>query len=133
MKVFKAIHLNAAKHTLCYLAGTVDLGITYRRQNNFELVGYADADWGSDSKDRISISGYLFKLSGGPLTWACRKQKTVAGSLSEAEYVALSEAAKDCVWLLQIASEIKIDIPKPVTIHEDNQGCIAIAQNPVHH
>ncbi|KAF5094301.1 hypothetical protein DV451_005044 [Geotrichum candidum] len=133
MKAPKAIHLNAAKHTLRYLAGTVDLGITYRRQNKFELVGYADADWGSDSKDRISISGYLFKLSGGPLTWACRKQKTVAGSSSEAEYVALSEAAKECVWLLQITSEMKIDIPKPVTIHEDNQGCIAIAQNSVHH
>ena len=124
MRAPKVIHLNAAKHILRYLAGTFYLGIIYRQQNKFELLGYADTDWGSDVKERVSISGYLLKLYGGLLTWACRKQKTVAGSSSEAEYVALSEAAKECVWLLQITSEMKIDIPKPVNIHENNQGCI---------
>jgi histone deacetylase 1/2 len=62
MKAPKAIHLNAAKHTLRYLVGTVDLGITYLRPNKLELVGFADADWGSDTKDRVSCCNSCFAM-----------------------------------------------------------------------
>lgn len=133
MKAPKALHFNTAKHIFHCLTGAIDLGITYCRQNKLELGGHADPDWGSDARDRVSVSGYLFKLSGGPLTWACHKQKTVAGSTSIAEYVFLSKAAKDCVWLLPLAFEMHVNLPKLVTIYEDNQGCIAIAQNTVHY
>ena len=129
----KKIHLKAAKHCLRYLAGTINLGITYSKQSSFSLTGYVDADYAQDESDRISVTGYVFMLAGGPITWASRKQKSPAASSTEAEYVALSEASNECVWLLQLGSEMNISIPTPVTLFEDNQGCIAIAENPVHH
>jgi hypothetical protein len=59
-------------------------------ENDDELLGYADANWAGDVDTRRSISGNVFKVANGVISWSSKKQSTVAKSTTEAEYVALS-------------------------------------------
>ncbi|VVT54841.1 uncharacterized protein SAPINGB_P004289 [Magnusiomyces paraingens] len=49
--------MEAAKHTLRYLKGTAELGLEYRAQKVYKLVGYSDADYAQDKQDRKSFTG----------------------------------------------------------------------------
>ncbi|XP_071581029.1 uncharacterized protein [Temnothorax nylanderi] len=80
----------AAKRVLRYLKGTLDLGLVYSPDVK-PLKGYVDSDWGNCPDDRRSYSGYVFALSGSPISWDARKQRTVALSSTEAEYMALTD------------------------------------------
>lgn len=84
-----ATHLNAAVHVLPYLKGTRDLCLVYKRQPstvNANVVGYSDADWGSDENDKIS---YGVCIHCGLVSWSSHKQTTVANSTMELEYMVL--------------------------------------------
>ncbi len=96
-------------------------------------MAYSDADWAGDSEDRKSTSGYLFQIAGGPVSWRSKKQDTVALSTAEAEYVALSSATQECVWMRRLNSELGNPPEGPSTILEDNQSSIAMAKNPQYH
>ncbi len=127
-----AAHLTAVKRILRYLKGTLNLALKYERSDSGTLIGYSDADWAGDQDDRRSTTGNVFLLGGGAVSWLSKKQSTVALSTAEAEYVALSQAAQECVWLRRLLSDLGMDV-SPVMILEDNQGAIAIAKNPVDH
>jgi hypothetical protein len=71
-----------------YIAGTINLGYRYTSDGNEELIGFRDLDMGGDMDDRKRTSGILFMLGGYPATWQSQKQKIVALSSCEAEYVA---------------------------------------------
>ncbi|RVE41856.1 hypothetical protein evm_013500 [Chilo suppressalis] len=126
-------HWIAAKRVLRYLMGTKDLALFYRRGNQNEFVlGYADADHAGDF-DRRSNSGWVFLSQGGAISWESKKQRTVAISSAEAEYVALSEAAKEAIFIRRFIAELR-DGPNPaISIFTDSQSAMAIAKNPVHH
>ena len=110
----------------------MDLGLTYSAERaSFE--GYTDADWGNCPIDRRAYSGYLFLLNGGPITWDSRKQRTVATSTVEAEYVALSEGVRDAIFQKRFIAELGFPDSKELIVFSDNQGAIALAKNPVHH
>ena len=127
-------HWKAIKHILRYLVGTTKYGLLYSRNTSqIDCVGYSDADWGGDLDDRKSTSGYIFQIAGGPVSWRSRKQSCVALSTSEAEYIALTSAAQEGIWLRQLISEILKKPMKPVTIYEDNQSTICLARNPQFH
>ena len=79
------------------------------------------------------MSGNLFFYGGGAISWLSKKQPVVALSTSEAEYIALSCAAQEAVWLKLLLTSFGVSIDKPITIKEDNQGAIAIARDPVKH
>ncbi|XP_067215685.1 uncharacterized protein [Linepithema humile] len=100
-------HWLAAKRVLRYLAGLADLRLIYS-QTNKPLVGFADADWGGCTKDRRSYTGYVYLLSGAPITWKSQKQRTVALSSTEAKYVSLSEATKEAVYLHSLLHEFDL-------------------------
>ena len=68
-------HLEAAKKTLRYLKQTMNTGITFTAKA--DLLGYCDSDWAGDLDKRKSTTGYIFTLSGGPISWKSR-QPTVA-------------------------------------------------------
>jgi hypothetical protein len=120
-----------AKRVLRYLKGTQNLGLQYQKEKKNDLIGYSDASY-AEEKDRKSIGGYVFLQAGAAITWKSQKQKIVAQSSAEAEYVALAEAAKEAIWLRKFQTNFKMETNYPIVIYEDNQSAIQIANNPIH-
>lgn len=93
------LHWKAAKRVLRYLAGTCNMGIEYRSSNMTNILTvYSDADYGTCSDTRKSISGVILILNNGPVIWFSRKQGVVATSTTYAEYIAAYDATKEIVW-----------------------------------
>lgn len=118
------------KRVMRYLNGTADHGlwIQVQKESTLRLVGYADSNWAGDLNDRKSTSGFVAFLGGAPITWLSKKQGSVALSTSEAEYIAMSECAKELKWLQNLAKEFKIVDPSRSSIAFcDNSGAISWA------
>ena len=122
-------HVTAVKRVLRYLNGRRSLGITYGSNSNPVFYGFTDSDWGQDINDRKSISGYVFLLAGGAISWSSKKQNSVALSTMEAEYVALAHATKDSLWLRTFVSDLGFPLENPTSILCDNQAAIAYAHD----
>ena len=75
-------------------------------EKELKRVGYSDSDWAGDHVDRKSTSGFAFMLNRGPISYASRKQAVIALSCTEAEYVALSLAAREATWLRPLLTEL---------------------------
>ena len=88
MTCFNETHWKAAKQVLKYLNKTKTTYLKYKRTDDFAVSGYSDASWASDRETRRSISGYVFKLGAGAISWKSRLQNCVASSTLEAEYIA---------------------------------------------
>ncbi|CAM8908570.1 unnamed protein product [Rhodiola kirilowii] len=126
-------HLLAAKRILRYISGTSDYGIMYSHMNEFCLIGYIDSDWVGDVETRKSTSGYAFYLGNGVVSWSSKKQQVVALSTAEAEYIVVTTAAYQAVWLRRILEDLKHKQEGPTKIMCDNKSAIALAKNPVFH
>ena len=126
-------HWQAVKRIFRYLNGTIDYGILYEKEKISECFGYSDADWAGDQTDRKSTSGHCFTIGSGIVTWKSNKQTCVALSTAEAEYVALSSAAQEAVWMQKLLQEIKFAKAEPILIYEDNQSAIGLAKSSRHH
>ena len=98
-----------------------------------ELVGYSDSDLAGDINDRKSTTGVVFFLNGSPITWTSQKQKVVALSSCEAEYMAAATAACQGIWLSRLYGELARSDPMTVKLFIDNKSAIALSKNPVHH
>ena len=88
----------AAKRTLQYLMGTIDLRINYE-SNDASLTGYSDTDFANNELDYRSLTGYVFKIGNTAITWNTRKQPTVVLSTMEAKYMAVATATRKAIWL----------------------------------
>jgi hypothetical protein len=127
-------HLNVVKQIMRYLKGTLDFGLVYTQERKEEmLVGYTDSDLGGDLVGRRSTGGMVFYLNDSLITWCSYKEKTVALSSCEAEFMAATEAAKQSIWLSNLLSELTTRKVKIVTIYVDNNSAIALMKNPVFH
>jgi hypothetical protein len=126
-------HMTAVKRILRYLKGTKDLTLQYVKGSGDNMIGYSDADWAGSHDDRHSTTGNVFLLSGGAISWLSRKQATVALSTSEAEYVAMSCAAQEIIWLRRLLGELGLDVGESTILYEDNRGAIAMSKNPMGH
>ena len=112
------------------MKGTAHYGLTYTRNaDNFDVRGYVDSDWAGDTDTRRSTAGYVFTVLGGPLSWTARLEKPVAQSSCVAELIALNECAKEAIWERKLLRAFGISCDEPMILFEDNQGCIAIANN----
>ena len=127
-------HWKVVKTILKYLRRTKDQFLIYG-DSELKLKGYTDASFASDKDDSKSISGYVFTLNGGAVSWKSSKQPTVADSTTEAEYIAASEAAKEAVWLRKFIHELGVvpSIEESVPLLCDNNGAIAQAKEPRSH
>lgn len=126
-------HEAGIKHVLRYLSSTKDLKLIYKQTGKM-IEGYADADWGSDALDRKSYSGYAFFLGGCVFSWASQKQNCVALSSTESEYIALTAATKEAVYLKSLLGELEVHESKlPVLIYGDNLSAQQLVKNPVYH
>nr|CAD1823506.1 unnamed protein product [Ananas comosus var. bracteatus] len=127
------IHMGAAKRILRYLKGTSDHGLWFTKTNNFSLFDFSDSDWADSIDDRSSTSGFVFKLGSSTVCWSSKKQHTMALSSSEAEYVALTTAACQAIWLRRILCDLYQKQTDPMIIYCGNQSTIVTAKNPVQH
>lgn len=125
-------HWSYAKRILKYLKNTKNYALKYCKSGNVEINGYVDADWANNSIDRKSYSGFCFMLSGCVISWGCKPQKSVALSSTESEYIAISEACKEAVYLRNLQNEIT-GKTYTICIYNDNQSAQKLLLNPVFH
>ncbi|KAL1448085.1 hypothetical protein WDU94_013979 [Cyamophila willieti] len=126
---FGPIHWNAVKRIMRYLKQTIDLKLTYKKNSNKDLYGFSDADWASDTIERKSTTGYAFFLSGGAISWNSKKQPTIALSTTEAEYMALSNAVQEAIWLKGLKNELIQSSNNPILLYGDNKSAIDLSKN----
>jgi hypothetical protein len=125
-------HLLAAKRILRYFKGTLNLGIRYGHPAT-PLIGFSDADWAGNLDTRRSTTGYVVMLNNGAVAWRSQRQPTVALSTMEAEYMALTEATKELVWMRGFLKELGYESNDPTNLFTDNQSALALSKNPVSH
>ena len=143
----KQSHSAAVRYIVRYLMKTRDKGLILRPDKEHSFVCYVDADfqggWNAntateDSTTAKSRSAYIVMYAGCPIVWASKMQTDIALSTTESEYSALSEAAREVLWLMNLMTEVKdrmvpgtIDVPTiKCTIFEDNEGAKAMATAP---
>ena len=126
-------HWIAAKRILRYLKGTASLGLTFHGTSAPIILGFADSDWAGDLDKRRSCTGFCFAIGSGAIAWRSRLQPTVALSSAEAEYMAVTDAATNAIWLRRLLTSLGFPQSKPTDIRQDNQACICMAKDPVAH
>jgi hypothetical protein len=127
------LHLQAAKRVLRYLKGTVDYGIFYKKNGNKQLVAFTDSDYARDIEDRKSISGYIFMLGGGAISWSSKKQHIVSLSTIEAEFMVAAACACQAVWMGRILEKLNHAQDGCTTLMCDNSSTIKLSRNPIMH
>jgi hypothetical protein len=128
-------HWKACVRVLRYLKGTPYLPLTFRRDGrggeSTAQLGpvYTDSNWAGDLELRRSTSGVLLKMNGCAVAWSSRRQKSVAMSSTEAEYVALSEGVKEVLWLRQMLKELGHEQGPATGMLCDNDASVRTALN----
>ena len=108
-------HLTVVKRIFRYLKGTTNLGLLYKKSSDYKLVGFCDADYAGDRIERKSTSGNCQFLGENLITWASKRQATIALSTAEAEYIS---AASCCLQLLWMKHQLEaICLPKNPILH----------------
>ena len=127
-------HWVGAKQVLRYIKGTVNYGLIFEgRSTKCSIVSYSDADWANDPDTRRLTSGYTFQINGSTVSWCSQRQPCVTRSSTEVEYVALSHATQELMWLRRLLNDIGEKQDQPSIMNEDNQGVIELSKNPRFH
>jgi hypothetical protein len=128
----KEAHLTAVKRILRYLAYTPKFRLWYPRGSTFDLIGYSDADWAGCKINRKSTSGTCQFLGRSLVSWAPKKQNSVALSIAEAEYIVAGHCCAQLLWMRQTLRDYGYKLTK-VPLLCDNESAICMADNPVEH
>jgi hypothetical protein len=154
-------HFHGVKHALKFLYSTKDDGLYYWRtapreefpvgplptinSNRHDLLlenrpeydanilhAYADSDWASCVKTRRSFGGSCIQLAGGTIAYKSKFQPTVAGSSTEAEFMAAYDTGKMILFVRSILWDLDIPQEAATVLYEDNEACTAMgnAQKP---
>ncbi|XP_071939680.1 secreted RxLR effector protein 161-like [Coffea arabica] len=99
-------HWLAVKRIFRYLRGTSDVGLIYRGDTECLVTGYSNSDYAGDVDSRMSMTDYVFNLGCFVVSWKATLQPTVTLSTTEAEYMALTEAAKEGIWLKGLVGDL---------------------------
>ncbi|GJW06494.1 hypothetical protein Tco_1568917 [Tanacetum coccineum] len=102
------------------------------RGNHVDVTGFVDSDYAKDPDKGRSITGYAFLVQGCVVSWKATLQHVVALSTTEAEYMALTEAVKEAIWLRGLLEELGVKL-NTVAVNCDNQGAIHLSRNHVFH
>lgn len=126
--------MNAVKRICRYVKGTIHYGLKYTKgQGDYILSGYSDSDLAGSVDDRRSTGGMAFYLDENLITWVSQKQRCVALSSCEAEFMAATAAACQAIWLQRVLGYILNVETGPVVIFIDNRSAVDLAKNPTFH
>lgn len=124
-------HWVEAKRVLRYLQGTKGLKLMLGGKN-MTLKAYADADFAGDPDRARSTSGYAAFLGNSLISWRSKLQEQqTALSTVEAEYYSICAAMKEVQFLIPVCTDMDIPQVTPIELFEDNQGTIAMTENPI--
>jgi hypothetical protein len=98
-----------------------------------EFDAYVDASFAEDVDTRQSTTGYVFKISGGPVSWQSRMQTSVTLSSMQAEYMEASAATQEAMWMNRLLHQLGFRAPRPTVLYEDNKAAILFADHPGDH
>ncbi|GKE10633.1 retrotransposon protein, putative, ty1-copia subclass, partial [Tanacetum coccineum] len=115
-------------------SGTTNVGLVYgtNRGNHVDVTSFVDSDYAKDLDKGRSITGYTFLVQGCVVTWKATLQHVVALSTIEIEYMALTEAVKEAIWLRKLLEELGVEL-NTVVVNYDHQGAIHLSRNHVFH
>ncbi|OAE27396.1 hypothetical protein AXG93_2015s1240 [Marchantia polymorpha subsp. ruderalis] len=125
-------HWQALKRIFRYLRGTSDIGLCYRNDTQCLVASYSASDYAGDVDSRRSMTGYVFTLGGFVISWKATLQPTVTLSTTEAEYMALTEAAKDVIWLKGLVNDLGLHQDQAL-VYCDSLSAICLTKDHVHH
>jgi hypothetical protein len=128
----KEVHHRAVKRILRYLVHTTKFGLWYPKGSTFDLIGYSDADWVGCKIDRKSTSWTWQFLGRSLVSWASKKQNSVALSTAKVEYIAVGHCCTQLLWMRQTLRDYGYKLTK-VPLLCDNESAIRMADNPVEH
>ena len=131
-------HWNGVCRVYRYLNQTREKCITYNFgpssiQPNKRVMAkmFSDSDFASDVISRRSVSGFILFIGSGPVCWQSKRQKSIATSTMEAEYIALFEASKQVIWVTRLLRELQVADeligPDGMKVYTDNQSALALA------
>jgi hypothetical protein len=126
-------HMQAAKHVLRYIKGTLDYGICYSPSSESLPFGFSDSSHAADPDDRKSHSGYIFFFNNGDISHSSGKQPITALSSMESEYIELTNAAQEAIFLRKLYASIVSNINVPTTILTDSEAALHHTKNNVKH
>jgi hypothetical protein len=102
------------------------LGSTCPEHDANILHAYADSDWATCPKTQRSFGGVCLRLAGETIAYKCRFQPTIAGSLTEAEFMAAHDTGKMILFVHSVLWDIGIPQEAATIMYEDNDACTAM-------
>ncbi|KAI9040552.1 Ty1/Copia family ribonuclease HI [Aspergillus affinis] len=123
-------HIRAADRVIEYLYNTRFYALEFSAKEEGQEIAIIASDAAyADRPDRRSSAGYLVKLYNGPVEWKSGKQRAVTTSTTEAEFLALSEAAKAVYWWRRVFNTIGFDPQHETTVSCDNQQTVRLVNH----
>lgn len=126
-------HWKDLMRTIKYVIDTKDRGLKinprYPDNSTYVLEGITDSEYAGDRDTRISVYGYVIYFCGAPIAWKSKSGKSVTLSSTEAEYFAISEVAKELLFIKQTIESMGIQVQLPIKIKTDNVGAIYLSNN----
>jgi hypothetical protein len=128
----KEIHLRVLKQIITYLVYTPKFGLWYPKGSTLDLIGYSNADWAGCKIDRKSTLGTCQFLGRSLVSWASKKQNSVALSTAKVEYIDVGHCCAQLLWMRQTLRDYGYKLSKVPPLC-DNESAIRMADNPVEH
>jgi hypothetical protein len=113
----KQSHLLAIKRIFRYLKGTMNYGLWYPRNHNFQLSIYSDVDWDNCVDERKNTSGGAFFLEDSLVAWLRKKQGSISLSTTKDEYIASATYYTQVLWMIQTLADLEVKYNALIPIH----------------
>jgi transposase InsO family protein len=122
------LHEKAARGVIGYAAQSSSLGLRYIKAESLCVEVYCDASYAPDEFKRRSRTGWVVLINGTPVAWKSTLQRQIAHSTAEAEYIALSDAGREAMFIKRLLNELGVDLTSPIVMYEDNQVAKLMAE-----
>ena len=132
MSMMGELNLTVVKRIFRYLKGTTNLGLLYRKSLDYKLVRFCDADFAGDRIERKSTSGNCQFLGENLISWASKRQATIAMSTTEAEYISAASYCTQLLWMKHQLEDYRINA-NSIPIYCDNTAAICLSKNLILH